>query len=766
MTGLTVPIKKSIATKMLLIVLAVFFATSLLVSGIQLRINYNYHQDTINEELKGIEMAFSKALAVNLWGLDEKALRATIEGMLFIPALSGVSIETHNGEFLVLAGIVEYKGVTGDAGFRVSLNSLNLNTPDKVILKHHDYDVITRQFPINFEVNGESKSLGKATIYSNTSVIFKRMKMQAYMLAVNVALTFLTALLALIWVVNRYLRKPLKSLASATQELSMENLDSYKLNIELSGHNELTVLEKSFNSMIKNLSQSKKEREQAEEEYKNIFNLSMDMVCIADINGHFIKVNPAFTEILGYTEEEILAKPYLEFVHPEDQLATRKVGEEKLARGETTLFFVNRYKCINGEYKWLEWISKPLADKGVTFAIARDITDRKTAELERQKLQDHIMQARKLESIGVLAGGIAHDFNNILAALIGNIDLALLDSGLSDETRMRLHEAEKASFRARDLTQQLLTFAKGGEPVKELASLPEVIRDSADFVLRGSNVSCHYNFPDNLWLADFDKGQISQVVQNIILNASNAMPEGGTIEVSCENVLSSEVQEAVLRKDTKYVKMTFKDKGIGISADNIERIFDPYYTTKQHGSGLGLAITHSIVKKHDGQINVESQIGTGTTFRIYLPASEEHLKSDSFLAAADSQPKKARIMIMDDEEQIRKISQAMIQSMGHDAILAKDGSEAAHLFEQMINNESSVDLIIMDLTIPGGMGGKEAVKNILSLDPNAKVVVSSGYSNAPIMSAPQEYGFFGTLVKPYRRKDLEKVIREVLTSKE
>ncbi|MFZ1954084.1 MAG: ATP-binding protein [Desulfobacterales bacterium] len=220
-----------------------------------------------------------------------------------------------------------------------------------------------------------------------------------------------------------------------------------------------------------------------------------------------------------------------------------------------------------------------------------------------------------------MPGGIAHDFNNILVAILGNIDLSLRDPNLTDETRKLLKKAVKASYQVRDLTQQLLTFAKGGEPIKEAASLVDVVKDSANFVLRGAKVACRYFFPDDLWLVDIDKGQISQVVQNIILNARNAMPGGGGIEVACGNVSSTSSMNMVLPVSGNHVKMSIKDTGIGIPANVFDRVFDPYFSTKQKGSGLGLAISHSIISKHGGHIAVQSTPGVGTTFTVYLPAS-------------------------------------------------------------------------------------------------------------------------------------------------
>jgi len=238
-------------------------------------------------------------------------------------------------------------------------------------------------------------------------------------------------------------------------------------------------------------------------------------------------------------------------------------------------------------------------------------------------MEEEILKVKKLESVGVLAGGIAHDFNNILTAILGNISLALISGNLDEKTRKRLTEAEKASVRAKDLTQQLLTFSKGGEPIRETAPIADLIRDSADFVLHGSNVSCRYLLPDDLWLADVDRGQISQVIQNLIINAKHAMPDGGIIEVEAKNTESLIPPDRALPGPNRYIRITISDHGAGIPANLIDKIFDPYFTTKEKGSGLGLAISHGIITKHDGFISVRSKQGEGTTFTIYLPASTQ-----------------------------------------------------------------------------------------------------------------------------------------------
>ena len=488
-----------------------------------------------------------------------------------------------------------------------------------------------------------------------------------------------------------------------------------------------------------------------------------DGVITTDTQGRIILINKVAEALTGWNSDEAAGRVLNEVFNivnevtgkPCESPAGKVLASGKIAglSGHTVLI------SKNGQQRSIADSGAPIRDKdgkiiGVVL-VFRDITEQLRTEQELSKV-------KKLESIGVLAGGIAHDFNNILTAILGNIDLSLLDSNLTDRTQKLLKEAVKASYRARDLTQQLLTFAKGGQPIKEAASLADIVKDSADFVLRGHKVACRYLFPDDLWLVDIDKGQMSQVVQNIILNASDAMPGGGIVEVSCENISTASSVDITLLKDGNYVKMSIRDSGVGIPANVLDKIFDPYFSTKQQGNGLGLAITHSIVSKHGGHISVQSTPGVGTTFTVYLRAADSSAVPFKEAEEAGLTTKKAKIMVMDDEEQVRDITQAMLVQMGHKVLLAKDGMEAVLNYKKAIDKGTPIDLIIMDLTIPGGMGGKEAVQKILAIDPAAKVIVSSGYSNDPVMANFKDYGFCSAIAKPYQLLELTEVISRLI----
>lgn len=477
-----------------------------------------------------------------------------------------------------------------------------------------------------------------------------------------------------------------------------------------------------------------------------------------DINFQVTSWNHAAEEVFGYPSEEALGKHADFIVVPAARQQVDKVWQNllQMSGGERN---TNKNITRDGRTILCDWHNTPLVDSsneiiGV-LSIAEDVT-------QRSKMEKALLKVKKLESLGLLAGGIAHDFNNILTGILGNINLCLFDKNIAEKTRQRLMRAEKASQRATGLTQQLLTFAKGGAPLREVTSLPEIIKDSASFVLHGGTASCTYDIPEDLWFVDIDKDQISRVVQNIALNASQSMPDGGTIKISCENLQNPASAEIPLPDDRKFVKITIKDNGSGIPPNMLEKIFDPYFTTKQEGNGLGLAITHSIITQHDGHISVDSQPNQGTTFTIYLPAASDEIRPNGAQPLNIQPINTTRVLVMDDDETVLEITNAMLSALGHETLLATDGAEAVRLYQEAAGTTEPVDIIIMDLTVPGGMGGEEAVQKILALDPEAKVIVSSGYSNDSIMASYQEYGFCCALRKPYKLEELTQVINEAL----
>lgn len=489
-----------------------------------------------------------------------------------------------------------------------------------------------------------------------------------------------------------------------------------------------------------------------------------DGVITVDCSGNIVLLNKVAEHLTGWTNDEAAGRPLEEiFRIINEQTKEKSENHAKKVISSGRISGLARQTTLiarDGRQRSIADSSAPILDAGGNIIgvvlVFRDITDQIKTEKE-------LLKVKKLESIGVLAGGIAHDFNNILTAILGNINLALLDETLKEKTRERLSDAEKASLRVRDLIQQLMTFSKGGDPVTETSSLENVIKESANFVLHGDRVACRYNIPEDLWLVDIDKGQISRVVQNLVINASHAMPEGGIIEITCENMTSADKTALPHDREGKFIKISIRDSGIGIPEKIIDKIFDPYFSTKREGSGLGLAICQSIIRKHNGDIFAESSPGEGTTFSIYLPVSEMTATLQQAITGEHKPSVRNRVLVMDDEDMVRSVAREMLVQLGHEAVLSSDGEEAVRLYRESMNSDCPIDLVVLDLTIPGGMGGREAAKKILELDPRARVIVSSGYSNDRVLANFMDYGFCAAIIKPYKIQDMSRVISQALT---
>lgn len=450
---------------------------------------------------------------------------------------------------------------------------------------------------------------------------------------------------------------------------------------------------------------------------------------------------------------------FSEVVHPDDRemnLAAIKGGEEHAKDWDIT----HRLVCQNGKEKWVHAIGEAITDESGSvvelMGTVQDITAYKTVEEELQKLL-------KLNSLGVLAGGIAHDFNNILTVLFGNISLAKSQLSKDHPGFANLKQAEKSFRRATKLTNQLLTFAKGGDPIKENINLSELIEEVTRFNLTGSNVKLNFKADDDLWIVNVDVGQMEQVFANLVINANQAMPTGGHLYTAMQNIEIHDGGETGVRPG-KYVLVTVRDEGLGIESEHLDQVFDPYYSTKPEGSGLGLATVFSIMAKHGGHIKVDSESGKGASFSLYIPRSESQQldKVNQTVAEPLGEEQSGNILVMDDEEELCKLATLILEKSGYSVDLANEGAQAIGMYKLSMDAGKPYDCLIMDLTIPGGMGGKEAVKEILKINPAAKVIVSSGYAADPVMANPADYGFKGVLPKPFTPKTMCEVLERVL----
>ncbi|MDY6863104.1 MAG: response regulator [Thermodesulfobacteriota bacterium] len=506
---------------------------------------------------------------------------------------------------------------------------------------------------------------------------------------------------------------------------------------------------------LKNISSREITRELLadKEHFEAILGNISDGVLEITSDARIVYANDSALSLIGDSEEKVIALNFVELFYENDRKRIKDLLEN--LDGVPQIISEDSPLTVNGKQIVLNFL--PIKDKKqeTILVIIRDVSEKKHRELQ-------LIQTEKIESVGILAGGIAHDFNNILTGILGNVSLAKVYAKPEDKVFEKLMTAEKGIFRAKELTRQLLTFARGGSPIKKPILISDLLKNSVTFALTGSKARCEFSISDDLWPVEVDEEQLKQAIENLIINADQAMSEGGIIHVLVESIIQR-VKDVLPLQEGKYIKITIRDQGSGIPKEHLPKIFDLYFTTKQQGSGLGLATVYSIIKNHNGYITVESELGVGTTFYIYLPISKREIiakkeRKESPLAG------KGRVLLMDDEEMIRESVGEMIMSLGYKVEFAKDGAEAIEEYKKARRSGQAFDVVIMDLTIPGGMGGKEAIKKFLEIDPEIKAIVSSGYSNDPIMANFTRYGFKGVLTKPFQISELNDEIHRVLIS--
>ncbi|CAK8717655.1 histidine kinase [Candidatus Electronema halotolerans] len=518
--------------------------------------------------------------------------------------------------------------------------------------------------------------------------------------------------------------------------------------------------------ICRNITELKQAEQQAAEERERLrvtLHSIGDGVIATDVCGRITSLNNVAEQLTGWSNEQAIGLPSAAVFKIIDEKTEEPCADpvrRALALGRMT-DLENGSALIRQDGSHLSIADSCAPIRSREGRIIGTVIVFRDATYEKERIKE-LIKIKKLESVSLLARGIAHDFNNILSAILGNIELASEAVTSDPQTEMLLASAQKAAERAAKLTKQLMIFAKGGEPVKEAVALPELIRDSADFILHGSQVVCDYDFAEDLWLINADSSQITQVIQNIIINAKQAMPKGGGIRISCQNAeVGTAEPQSGLRKG-RFVRISIADSGPGIPPEIISKIFDLHFTTKQDGNGLGLAICQLVTQKHEGSITVQSEPGNGSVFTVMLPAAQSGSSVQSRPAEPKEERQMARIIVMDDDQMLRDLAKAQLRSLGHEAVLAADGAEAVSLYRELRESGSPADLVIMDLTVPGGMGGQEAARQILALDAEAKLIVASGYSDDPVLSEYKKYGFQAAVAKPFSLAELRQALAAVL----
>jgi PAS domain S-box-containing protein len=517
---------------------------------------------------------------------------------------------------------------------------------------------------------------------------------------------------------------------------------------------------------LTDISNHKRAEEQLKASVKEVSDLRFALdehaiVAITDPQGKITYANDKFCAISKYSREELLGQDHriLNSGHHSKEFMRdlwTTIAQGRAWHGEI------KNKAKDGSFYWVHATIVPfLDDQGKPrqyVAIRTDITEHVRAEADRLVLN-------KLESTGVLAAGLAHDFNNLLTVILLDLELAQALAPPGEKLAQLLEEAKKAGVAASSLTRQLITFAKGGAPIRKPTRLSEVIQESVRPALSGANVRCEFSLAEDLWMAEVDAGQIAQVIRNLVLNAREAMPQGGVVSVRAENAVLN-AQESPSLPAGDYVRVSIVDRGAGIAEDVLPKIFDPYFSMKERGNqkgmGLGLTICHAVIQRHGGAITVESKVGVGTTFHIHLPASRK-LGDKEKPPGPTGVPRHGRVLVMDDEEAVRKVVALTLWGMGHEVEVAENGQMAVEFYKRAQRLRRPFDVVILDLTVRAGMGGQEAIQALLEIDPAVKAIAMSGYVHDPVILEPKPHGFEGTLAKPFAVGKLEEMLCRIMS---
>jgi PAS domain S-box-containing protein len=612
-------------------------------------------------------------------------------------------------------------------------------------------DVVETYAPLQF---GE-KIVGASEVYLD--ITEHRKNVSALIRHSSITVFFITFILLIAVFITLYrLNKNMIAREQAEKELSQHKQQLEKLVNERTA--ELRKTNILLQEDIKQRQLTEMALRESEEKYRGLIETASDAIFVIDAEtGKIIDVNRKGFELLGTSARKIIGQHHSQ-LYPADESPKYLKMFTKSVSHITPPDITYHLLHTDGHRIPVEISTSTMeiGGKKIIQGIFRDIH-------KRLKLEEEIQKAQRLKSAGVLAGGIAHDFNNLLTAILGNISLAKTFAETGGKIYERLSESEKATMRAKDLTQQLLTFAKGGAPITKTVDLSNIIVESAEFVLRGSNMKCEFSIAENLLPVEADTGQLNQVIHNLVINAYQSMPEGGLCRIEAKNLL---IQDADLIQlpAGQYIKISVYDEGVGVSPEHLNKVFDPFFTTKATGSGLGLSTAYSIIKKHKGLLTVASEIGKGSAFHIFLPASNKIIPSAAEDEALPELFKgEGRVLLMDDEDFVRQIATELLQHLGYTVVTATEGKEALELYKEGLENGKPFAVVIMDLTIPGGMGGKQAIQELKKLDPDAKTIVSSGYANDMILANFKEYGFDGMVPKPYKIEELSKTLHQVIT---
>ncbi|HBA73239.1 MAG: hypothetical protein A2X82_15190 [Geobacteraceae bacterium GWC2_55_20] len=737
---------------------------SFLISTIYIVSEIREKKNNVTAQLKQLSRQMVDSVRLPLYAENRDQLRPIAEIIFHTQEIQAVRITSSSGKVLV------------------DLRAPNYSGSGKYIVEEHEVSSNPVIPSIESTVTGgrdssPSSMIGKIRLERDTSDLSSEIR-QLILFSVSSAFLFWLVITSVCYLV---LRRVTLSFNELIRGLKLMQEGDYSSRIKILSYDEPGQAAIAINELANRLMRREDENqqlnqellesnhsleeeiiertqaEQAVRESEQNLKILLDVMPVgvgwSDQDGNIEYLNQFFVERFGYSRDEILtAGDWFSNAYP-DQVYRKQIKERYQAVIEAGLqdnsyipMFEAKVTCKDGTVRQV--ITKMSIFKKRTVLILIDITD-------REILQEQIIKAQKLESIGILAGGIAHNFNNALTGVLGFITLAAKQLDESHRASTLLQHAEKATKRAAGMAKQLLTFARGGSPLKKPVSLLKLVEESVELALNGTKVRASIRIPDSIHAVLADEDQLSQAFSNITINAVQAMPNGGTLSVYAENVMLACNADLTGRK-SPHVRLTFTDEGHGIPAEELNKIFDPYFTTKPSNTGLGLASVHSIVIKHEGQIMVDSTVGVGTTFTLILPSTGRRPAPGETVNEQLISPNRSigSILVMDDEETIRDVVRETIGFLGYQVTTCINGEEAVAKYMEAHENGSPYMAVILDLTIPCGMGGVEAAKRILAIDPAARLIVSSGYSFDPVMSEFKEYGFCAAIEKPYRADEL------------
>lgn len=663
-----------------------------------------------------------------------------------------------------------------------STGYLYLTTADRTVIIHPRKERIFKQITPGMNrlydrvINDDFQGTDDTVNYLGMDLLatFKRLAVNRWILAANypkaeafapmqramryfffVAAAGIVGIFLSTWfLVDRFTR-PLALLTRHVRELPRKQGDERMVGVD--SDDEIGVLSRTFNGMLLQFDNQQKALAESEQRFRALADSLPQAVFETDSSGRFTYINKTALSMFAYTEDDAMQGVKVTDVIAEEdaERAVRNFGAR--LRGERTE--QSEYLALRKDGSVFPCVvhSSPIEHNGAIVGLRGILVDISS----RKKTEADLLRTQKLESLGILAGGIAHDFNNILTGIMGNLSLAKMGLEPDNPLSIRLEEAERAAVHARDLTHQLLTFSRGGAPVKKKIAPGKLIRDAATFAARGSKATMKIDIDAGLSPIEADQGQIIQVINNLVINACQALPDGGAVHVAARNErLEADTSSGLRAGDS--ICITVSDTGIGIPPEHIAKIFDPYFTTKPTGSGLGLAVVYSIIRNHGGDISAESRLGQGTVFTVRLPAvgKDGDVEAEETTAVSSGS---GRILIMDDDEIVTSVLTAMLSRLGYETSSVKDGKEVIAQYRQALDSGRKFDAVIMDLTIPGGMGGRETVRELRAVDPGVKAVVSSGYSDDPVMADYQHYGFSAVMKKPFTVQEVSSVLRGLLS---